>query len=325
MPSVDEAIDRGLTYVRLQQDAAGLWHDTEFPLGAGSDWVTACVAKSFWVLMAANPEAHNLEEPIERAHQALSRRQRSNGGWAYSAQAPTDAEATAWALWSLLDEPRRRLYSTGRGRRYLGAHRDPDSGGYRPYALDTDDAEGRSFQVPPALRRPQPCVTGVAVRVLAAQDATDPAIAAACDYLKRAQDVDGLWRSDLWSVAGSPTLAALSALHSGGALDEVTLSAARDGLAALMKDAHDFELASALTIAPRLGLTDVGEAVDRLLGEQGPEGTWTPLQPVRASMPVTDASSSGRAADPVPVVPERSYRGRLLTTATALAALGLQH
>lgn len=323
MPSVDEAIDRGLTYVRLGQDADGLWHDPEFPVDEGSDWVTAFVAKSFWVLMAANPEVRNLEDPIERAHQALSRRQRSNGGWAYSAEAPTDAEATAWALWSLLDEPRRRLYSTGRGRRYLSAHRDPDSGGYRPYASDTDDAEGRPFQVPPAWRRPQPCVTGVSVRVLAAQDTTDPAIAAACDYLKRTQDVDGLWRSDLWFGAGAPTLVALGALHAGGALDVVTLSVARDGLAALITDAHDFELASALTIAPRLGLADVGEAVDRLIGEQGPDGTWTPRRPVRASIAIV-GDSSGQAAASSRVIPERSSRGRLLTTATALAALGLQ-
>ena len=114
MLGVDRILDMTRTMVNVSSDLTA----------------TAYVAKSFWVLMAATPDVRNLEDPIERAHQVLSRRQRSNGGWAYSAQAPTDAEATAWALWSLLDEPRRRLYSTGRGRRYLSAHRDPDSGGF---------------------------------------------------------------------------------------------------------------------------------------------------------------------------------------------------
>jgi hypothetical protein len=325
VPSLDEPIARARAFVFGEQDPEGRWHDAEFPVDEGSDWVTAYVAKTLWVLTAASPGDAALERAIEAAHQALVGRQRHNGGWAYSDRTPTDAESTAWALWSLLDEPRLRLFFTGRGRRYLRAHWDADSGGFVPYVAAagvTSDAND-ALSPPAGLRTPQPCITAVALRVLAIKDAADPILPAACDYLKRTQNADGLWRSDLWAVAGCPTLTALGALYVAGALDTAVLSAARDGLAMLMKDAHGYELASALITAPRLGLADVEEALDRLLAEQGPEGGWTPPSPIRTRISAAATIAAPEAA--APLDPGRSRPGELLTTVTALGALYLQH
>jgi hypothetical protein len=59
----------------------------------------------------------------------------------------------------------------------------------------------------------------------------------------------------------------------------------------------------------------MGDAVERLLAEQGDDGSWTPSRRLRAAGPVAHG-----ALDAVHAI-DVAYRGRLLTTVTAVTAL----
>jgi hypothetical protein len=320
MSEVGRAIARGSAYLLAQQDAEGLWPGSVDRSGEGSHWVTGYVTKALWFLISTAHHAPGVDQALEASRHALTRRQRGNGGWGLTRAFPTEADTTGWALWAMLDEPGRALFSLNQGRRYLRSHWDPSSGGFRPSIPGLDVPPGsRAVLGPAGILEPEPSVTAVAVRALI-EDPADPMIQAACRYLKNAQDEDGLWRSPLWAVSGCATLTALGALFVADVLDEATLDASRHGLEVLMKEAHGYELASALMAAPRLGLSNVRNSIDRLLAEQDGDGAWAPSSPVRA-LPLdgnTRTNASPRSGS------ERAYEDRLLTTSAALGALGVQ-
>lgn len=321
MTDLEGAIGRGCAFLAGAQARDGLWHDSEFPVGEGSDWITAYIARCLWTVLAL-PESGDVERVYETALEALARRQRRNGGWAYSTATATDAEATAWALICLLDHRERHRFSTSRARRHLMAHLDEPSGGFLFY-LPGEGEEGfgqmHSSDVPGAA---QPCVTGAVVRALATSGSTDAVVARACDYLKRTQGADGLWRSALWTGTGAPTYLALSALDMAHSLDDETRARARGGVREVLREGSSYELAAALIAAPRLDPTgDAAGAVERLVSEQGDDGSWRPSGRLRTSTPVT-CPPAGQGDEAVPSAQtDIAYRGRLLTTVTAVTAL----
>jgi hypothetical protein len=314
MGDVERAIQRACAFLAAAQDKDGLWHDSELE-GEGSDFVTAYVARCLWAVLSM-PGLDWLERVFDAACHGLSQRQRPNGGWAYSRETDTDAEATAWALICLLDQRDRRGFSTTRARRYLEAHRDPESGGFRLYVPPVDgDASPDRVRVPDEFRQAHPDVTGAVLRALVARGESGLTIGAACAYLKRVQGEDGLWGSPLWTGRAAPTYLALSALDMAHDLDDATRSAAREGVTRLLKESSDYELAAALVSAPRLSPPGgMGDAVARLLAEQGEDGSWTPTRRLRASPVAHGATDAVRPID-------LAYRGRLLTTVTAVTAL----
>jgi hypothetical protein len=322
MTDLEGAISRGCAFLAAVQDRDGLWHDSEFPEKEGSAWVTAYIARCLWTVLSM-PDSGDLEEVYEAACQGLARRQRRNGGWAYSAATATDAEATAWALICLLDRRDRHGFSTTKARRYLKAHLDEASGGFRFYA-PTDDAEGGFGE----LRDPdipcdaQPCVTGAVVRALVTSGSTGPIVTRACEYLKGTQGEDGMWRSALWTGPGAPTYLALSALDFAGALDDRTRARAWEGVSRIVREGRSYELAAALISAPRLDPTgNVADAVERLVADQEEDGSWRPTGRLRAVTPSRyPPTGAGDAADRQVSV-DLAYRGRLLMTVTAVTAL----
>lgn len=323
--AIENAIAKGCRYLLDQQDGAGMWPAGESLDGTPepSPWITGYLAKALWFVISTRERDLGLESAVEAAQDNLARHQRANGGWGATSNASTDADTTAWALWSLLDEPGRALYSTNQARRYLRAHWDPGSGGFRPWVPGVDDDVAGEVPESPvaALSEPDPCLTAVAVRGLLEQP-DDPMIRAACDYLKDAQDPDGLWRSRLWGVTGCATLTALGALFVAETLDEATLSAARHGLGVLLEDANDYELASGLMTAPRLGLANVENGLERLLARQGEDGAWSPPSPVRLGA-AGAVRHSPEGAGGEGSTGSSTYADRLLTTAAAVSALGL--
>ena len=321
MTDLEGAIGRGCAFIAAAQGRDGLWHDSEFPEGEGSDWITAYIARCLWTVLSL-PDSGDVDRVYEAALQGLARRQRRNGGWAYSAATATDAEATAWALICLLDDRQRHRFSTSRARRYLTAHLDEPSGGFLFY-VPSDGGEGfgemRSSDVPGAA---QPCVTGAVVRALATSGSADAVVARACDYLKRTQGEDGLWRSALWTGTGAPTYLALSALDLAHSLDDETRARARGGVRAVLREGSSYELAAALIAAPRLDPSgDVAGAVARLVSEQDDEGSWRPSGRLRTSTPVTFPPSGQGDVAVVSAPTDIAYWGRLLTTVTAVTAL----
>lgn len=314
---VDRAIDRGCAFLAAAQGSDGMWQDSELD-GAGSDFVTAYIARCLWAVLSM-PGREDLYPLFEAACQGLSRRQRRNGGWAYSAQTATDAEATSWALLCLLDQRDRRGFSTARAKTYLEAHRDPSTGGYRPYLIPVDsEGETEFLRVPDVLCEAQPCVTGSVVRALVTSAGSQARVEEACRYLRRAQQDDGLWTSALWNSRGAPTYLALSALDMTGSLSEEIREAARVGVEKLLAEAEGYELTASLVAAPRLYPTGavLGEAVERLLAEQRDDGGWTPPSRIRALSPVPAASRPDGSSGP-----NLHYRGRLLMTVTAVTGL----
>lgn len=123
---VNDALAGGVAFLLTRQSEDGLWHDFETLAGEASDWPTGFIGVQ---LLTAGVRG----TAIDRAADALMRRQHRDGGWGYHRNVPSDADSTAWALTFLatLDVERSAMARAGR---CLKGFQDPSTGGISTYA-----------------------------------------------------------------------------------------------------------------------------------------------------------------------------------------------
>lgn len=310
MRPLDDAIWRACDFLFEHQRPDGTWHEPS-RADLDADWVSAYTTRALWILTSGTHGSARLQTAFDSACDGLALRQRRDGGWAHGPGLPPDADATAWALMSLLDERHRRTGATAAAVRLLQAHWDPDSGGFRthlPPAPGTPDA----VPLVETAYAPLPGVTGSAVRALALAGADVPDPAAVTRFVRAAQHDDGLWRCDLWTAVGNATYMAMTALDTVRGWDDPTRARACDGVVELLRHADGYDLAAALVAAPRLALeAEAPAAAARLVAQQSDDGGWpAPVRLRRAYL----------AGAPLPAP---GLDDRLLTTATAAVALHL--
>lgn len=123
---VTNALAGGVRFLLTRQSEDGLWHDFETLAGEASDWPTGFIGAQ---LLDTGVRG----TAIDRATDALVRRQHGDGGWGYHRNVPSDADSTACVLTFLaaLDVERNAMERAGR---CLKGFQDPHTGGISTYA-----------------------------------------------------------------------------------------------------------------------------------------------------------------------------------------------
>lgn len=307
MATADDAIRRAVRFVVSQQRPDGLW-PVDRPDGADVAWVSGYAARGLWILTTGHTVAGRAQDGFDAACRGLAAQQDRAGGWRHADGFPADADATAWAVLSLVDEAHRRSGAIAAAVRVITAHWDPESGGFRT------QLPGAAAPVPllEAARAPLPGVTGAAIRALALAGSGFPHHAEVAAFVRDRQGDDGLWRSPLWTAVGNASYMALTALDTTKGWTDATRDRARDGVVGLLREADGYDLAAALLAAPRVGLSaEVGAATERLREQQCVDGGWP--APVRLRRPYAADVEPGAAG----------VEDRVLTTVTAAVALHL--
>ena len=147
----------------------------------------------------------------------LLRRQRTNGGWAYNRQVPTDCDSTAWVLLGILPFIQTTASpAVARALQYLIAHQQTSSGGFSTYSA----FDGiQTYIGAPGLSSVQgwmhahPCVSGSTLQALlgAGEERQSKSVLSAVRYIELHRD-SSLWRSYWWEGCAYSTYQCLKAL-----------------------------------------------------------------------------------------------------------------
>jgi squalene cyclase len=196
------ALGRGVAFLLARQGHDGFWRDFLTPAGEASEWPTAFIGG---VLRQADAET----SALVRAAAALLASQRSDGGWGYNENVPSDADSTAWALRFLT-----RLGYRGRcwprAAACLARHQRAKSGGIATFA--EAGPIRRFMQLGPWVPfrgwcRPHCDVTATSGNALASAGGKwDLEARGAWRFVRSRQEADGSWRSYWWSSAHYATL-----------------------------------------------------------------------------------------------------------------------
>lgn len=328
---LEQALAGGTEFLLDRQGADGLWRDFETLAGEASDWPTGFIGTQLY-------DAGVRGAPIDRAVEALVRRQHPDGGWGYHRGVPTDADSTAWVL-MLLAAVAPRHVALERAVRCLERHHDPRTGGVATYA---DPTPIRRYLGGGPIDVQGWCashleVTATAGRAFAAVPNNHRRAEAdlAWQFVARRQARDGGWDSYWWVDRHYPTLQAAALAEAVGQPAPATRSAA--WLVSLQLPegcwgATEFERSAFATAVSLSVLTRAGghdEAAQRgllgLVALQEPDGGW----PGQASMRIPpphivepDGYESWRADALGTGVVVHDHR-RLFTTAACVAALAL--
>lgn len=199
------ALQRGVEFLLARQGTDGFWRDFLTPAGEASEWPTAFIGS---VLQRADEQT----SALERAAAALVASQRSDGGWGYNENVPSDADSTAWALRFLT-----RLGYRGRGwpraAACLARHQRADSGGIATYA--EPGPIRRFMELGPWVPfwgwcRPHCDVTATSANALASAGGKwNLEARGAWRFVRSRQEPDGSWRSYWWDTAHYATLQAV--------------------------------------------------------------------------------------------------------------------
>jgi len=288
--SVEQALAGGVEFLLAQQGRDGLWRDFETLAGEASDWPTGFVGAQ---LVGAGVHG----TPIDRAAEALLRRQHRDGGWGYHHYVPSDADSTAWSLMFLaalglgrnameqagsslqrFQDPRTGGVSTyadpGPIRRYLHAGPRLDVRGWCSCHLEVTATAGRAFALVPNGRFRQEAEL-------------------AWQYVERRQAPDGGWDSYWWVDRHYPTWQAVAMADALGRPEPVARAAAWARSEQLSEGAWSATrfarsaFATALSLTVRIRAGDPGPQDDTILRGllelvdlQQPDGSW----PGHASM-----------------------------------------
>lgn len=284
--SVAHALERGTQFLLAHQAGDGLWRDFLTPAGEASEWPTGFIGTALKLACAPT-------KALERAADALLARQKSNGGWSYNEDVPSDADSTAWVLLFL-----RHLGCSGaaldRGASCLIRNQRSANGGVATYS---EPGAIRRFM---GLGRWVPCtgwcmphteVTAVVGRAHAAlsPDRCPAEAAAAWEFVRSRQCADGSWSSYWWMSPHYTTLQAVELALLFGDHDAVTRAAVwasrtqddDGGWSAPDCAGSPFATAMSLSILlnARASGTHVEQAVVRLVAMQEADGGW-PSHPI---------------------------------------------
>jgi prenyltransferase beta subunit len=302
--------NRARAFLRGAARPDGLFEDFVTLAGPSVDWVSG------FVLACQGAAATSFDDPADstwrRAVVVLTRRQRANGGWAYSERVPTDADSTAWGLSALAETVCWKPSTILRAARYLARHQNTD-GGFSTYHpddqisryIEADDSQVAGWC------QPHVSVTAAATTALLSVGASPACgrLQRAVHYLRQARAADGCWRCYWWRGEAYPTslvthallrASALSTDDRHGIVDTLVQTQRADG--GWADDSQSTEgdpWATACALITLLMVNTPGRpamaardaAVEFLLRTQRTDGSWTSGPILRIPRPI--ATSTG--------------------------------
>ncbi len=327
-----DSLAGGIHFLLVNRHSDGGWRDFLTPGGEASSWTTAYVG-------AALRSAGVKRDALVPTADALLAAQRSDGGWGYNEDVPSDADSTSWALLFLAGTSGHDVSCSRAGRCLV--HHQRRRGGVATYASSGPIRQytGLPRWVPfRGWCRPTAEVTAVAARALGMlrDDAMRRRSEAAWRYIRSRQNDDGSWRSYWWTSPHFAThqAAALARCEKDG--DEALRRAAAwilrsqrpDGGWRVSAEAamSAFATASAISILATAQLRrqmPVNRAVRALVGLQGADGGW-PSEPIlRIPAPPDVCVSGDDRWHPVRFGPGIvvADQHRIFTSATCVIAL----
>lgn len=294
-----------------------LWQDFMTLAGPADEWPTAYIGLQ--LLAAGCARARLL--PTARA---LAARQRDDGGWAYNARVPTDADSTAYCLVFLAAFGDTFAAEIDGGLQCLGLHQHAD-GGVATYSTERDIRAFMNLDRSVSLAgwtQPHMEVTAAAGLAFARCGRNDRA-AACWDFVEAARS-GGCWQSYWWRGPHLPTWIALELARALG-----HDSGFREDAAAALLDRGDtadcpFRTALAVLVAKDTGLElPRRRASERLAAQRWPDGLWRGRPSLQIPPPgrIEPRSQRRWRREALGTGVVISDRNGFFTTATALAAL----
>ena len=214
-----QAIARARRFLELSQNQEGYWVDYQTEGGKSTQWITGYVGR---ILAQVGGDAKRLQA----ARRQLLETQNSEGGWAYHAAVPSDADSIANCLLFLAQYGDETAVACHKAAELLAAHWR-DDGGVATYA--NAESMAKFLQLSPETDPRQitdysgwcsshPDVTALAVQSLTAYDQHkyNTLIRHASNYLQASQSRAGFWESYWFSGRIYGTVHAIIALEQGG-------------------------------------------------------------------------------------------------------------
>jgi squalene cyclase len=305
--AVDASIIAARDYVLARQTRDGSWTDWALPPGSSSTWTSAYVG---WHLnRLPDPLRADVSQALARSARWLRERQFSDGGWGYNEAVGSDADSTSFSI-LLLDAALGGAPANAVD--HLLGYQQPN-GGFATYRADR--AAG-SWTAPHA------DVTPIALLALLPHlGVRDSRIRRGIARVLREQSTDGAWHSFWWSSRSYATHASLTLLRAVGCRSRrpVELSHVEPDnafeTALLLACELDAVTAAGTTSENRISRR-IERRVDRLIGMQRSDGSWTTVPMLRITR--RDCFEPWAAANPGPLFADPH---RLFTTATVLDAL----
>jgi hypothetical protein len=267
-PNAQDPIERGVRFLLETQPQSGLWRDFNVPSGISDEWVSGFVGTQL-----ARTGDGRARSAAEECFLRLAERQRPNGGWAYNAYHPTDADSTSWALrlasaLGFGDDP-----MVARGQAFIAGHLRPEGGLVsfldRPGVAAVAGLDGDTSLV--GWMHIHDCVTAASTPFM-------PDLVT--DYLRSRQH-GGSWAGYWWEHDAFPTWLVTEALRRRPAPgDAERLEQAEARACAWIEDAElsAFDLAFALRVlvagSPARHARSIAAAAEALARRQRGDGSW---------------------------------------------------
>jgi squalene cyclase len=207
-PRANAALKRAVRFLVAARDSDGLWRDFLTFAGESDEWVSAYVCTAL-----AGLDIGNVQEILEQAWRAMSRRRRPTGGWGYNDQSPADADSTAWGLRMASVLGKSKSACALRARKLLHRQQRHDGGAATCSRVEwKSHFERMSFWSEWAgWCDSHVCVTAVALDALDGAARRD-----ALRFVRRRQDPSGRWNGYWWADHEYSTSLALCALTRWG-------------------------------------------------------------------------------------------------------------
>ncbi|HWI52297.1 MAG TPA: hypothetical protein VNT01_09190 [Symbiobacteriaceae bacterium] len=301
VPTADEAVRRGLSFLCGAQETDGRFLDFAMPPGFSDGWMTGYVAVALDGA-ASTVGSAGARQAVQRAAGALQSLARP-GGWGYNHRCATDGDSTAFAVRALLaagqplPEPALQLLT-----RYL----DAAGHGHTFRHESLGEWNGRHADVTPSL--------GLALHAAGAPPELLVQVSRAA---LASRGPAGTWAAYWWRHSHYSTWLNLKWLRTAGALQPAVAREALEGLQCNGGLLPALEtaclLGATLEAAAAAGDPVPQELVTDLLQRQLPDGSW-PSSPSLILPSQNGADGSGDRAAYADI-------RRLFTTATAVTVL----
>jgi squalene cyclase len=315
----ERAARSGVDFLLDNQGNDGMWRDFITPAGEASCWPTGVALTALRAVGADHAR-------LARATGALVARQRSDGGWGYNEQTPSDADSTSWVLLALASDAFACGQTWARGAAFLRQHRRRN-GGIATYAKAGPIR--RYTSLPRWLPfsgwcRPTVEVSATATRALRAIAPPMPS-EMGWHYIQSQQRADGSWGAYWWTT---PHLATQQAVMLGALVgDADTIGpAAVWANRVLHTDAPAFSTALCLSILATVRPQDrdtINNAIDMVQRLQLVDGSWPSVPILRIPVPADTTTSDHRGWQLIRFAGgiEVADQHRIFTTAICVGAL----